>query len=108
MDLWTETTPGLKGVLFQPGCTSHEASQREWSDRKYGATCGQSSLERAESLLVSCQCRGHTPVAVLLQSGSVEHVETYGDCTSCSAGNLTGKMGRRPRHYYFYCQVLEI
>src|SRR3954467_5232139 len=22
MDLWTETTPGLKGVLFQPGCTS--------------------------------------------------------------------------------------
>ena len=22
MDLWAETTPCLKGVLFQPGCTS--------------------------------------------------------------------------------------
>src|SRR4030095_8648731 len=74
----------------------HEAADRERSDGKYRAACGQSALERAEPLLVSCQCRGHTPVAVVLQSGSVEHVETYGDFTPCSAGSLTGKMGTRP------------
>jgi hypothetical protein len=46
--------------------------------------------------LVSRQCRGHTPVAVVLQSGSVEHVEAYGYFTPRFAGSLTGKMGTRP------------
>jgi hypothetical protein len=36
----------------------------------------------------------HHPV--VLQSGAVEHVETYGYFTLCSAGSLTGKMGIRP------------
>jgi hypothetical protein len=27
----------------------------------------------------------------------MEHVETYGDFTSCAAGKLTGKMGTRPK-----------
>src|SRR2546426_878823 len=63
---------------------------------RYRAACGQSALERAESLLVSRECRGHPPVAVVLQSGSVEHVETYGAFTPCSAGSLTGKMGTCP------------
>jgi hypothetical protein len=45
---------------------------------------------------VSRQCRGHTPVAVVLQSGSVEHVETYGYFTPCFAGSLIGKMGAVP------------
>ena len=85
--------PESHGVCQAPG---HEASDRERSNRKYRAACGQSALERPESLLVSRQCRGHTPVAVVLQSGSVEHVETYGYFTPCSAGSLTGKMGTRP------------
>src|SRR3989442_7089947 len=52
--------------------------------------------ERAESILGSSQCRGHPPVAFVLQSGSVEDVETYGHFAPGSAGNLTGNMGIRP------------
>ena len=81
------------GVCPAPG---HEAADWEWGDRKYGEACDQSALERPESLLVSRQCRGHTPVTVVLQSGSVEHVEAYGYFTPCSAGSLTGKTGTRP------------
>src|SRR6266446_167823 len=73
-----------------------EAADRQWGDGKHRATRGQSALARAEYLLVSSQCRGHTPVAVVLQSGSVEPVETYGSFTPCSARNLTGNMGTRP------------
>src|SRR6516165_1122221 len=39
---------------------------------------------------------GYPAIALLLQGGSVEQVETYGDFTSCSAGSLTGKLGSRP------------
>jgi len=42
------------------------------------------------------QCRGDLAVAVLLQGGSLEPVETYGHFTSGSVGNITGKMGTRP------------
>jgi len=56
----------------------------------------QSTLERAEPLLVSSQCGGYPTTALLLQGGSVEYVETYGYFTPGSAGSLTGKMGMRP------------
>jgi hypothetical protein len=74
----------------------HEASDRQRGDGKHRATYGQFALERAAYFLVSRPCRGHTPVTVVLHSGSVEHVEMYGDFTPCSAGSLTGKMGTRP------------
>src|SRR5262249_33213621 len=83
-----------------PGvCQAHgsEASHWEWRDRKYGTARDQSALERAKSLLVSRQRRGHTSVAVLLQSGSVGDVETYGHFSQRSTGSLTGKWeGARP------------
>src|SRR5262249_34646976 len=74
-----------------------EAADWERSDRKHRAARRQSVLERAEPLLVPSQCRGSPAPALLLQGGSVEHVETYDDFAPGSAGNLTGKMGTRPR-----------
>src|SRR5262249_46868399 len=64
--------------------------------RKCRTPHGQFALERPKSLLVLRQCRGHPSVAIVLQSGSAEHVETYGDFTPGSAGSLIGKMGMRP------------
>src|SRR5262249_9102713 len=79
-------------------CSAHgpQAADWEWGHRKCRTTRGQFALERPQSLLVSRQCRGHSLVAVVLQSGSVEHVETYGYITPCFAGSLIGKMGTRP------------
>src|SRR5262249_59507947 len=79
-------------------CSAHgpQAADWEWGHRKCRTTRGQFALERPQSLLVSRQCRGHSLVAVVLQSGAVEHVETYGYITPCFAGSLIGKMGTRP------------
>src|SRR5262249_46386716 len=79
-------------------CSAHgpQAADWEWGHRKCRTTRGQFALERPESLLVSRQCRGHPLVAGVLQSGTVEHVETYGYITPCFAGSLIGKMGTRP------------
>ena len=86
--------PAPYGVGSAPG---PQAADWEWGNRKCRATRGQFALARPESLLGSRQCRGHPPVAVVLQSGSVEQVETYGYFTPCFARSLIGKMGTHPR-----------
>src|SRR5262249_42173333 len=72
--------------------TTGFSTKREWGNRKCRTPHGQVVLERSKSLLVSRQCRGHPSIAIVLQSGSVEHVEMYGDFTPGSAGSLIGKM----------------
>jgi len=68
-------------------------------DRKHGSAGSQSALKRGEHLLVSSQRRGDLAVAVLLQGGSLEPVETYGHFTLSSVGNLIVKMGTRPPNF---------
>ena len=85
--------PAPYGVGSAPG---PQAADWEWGNRKCRATRGQFALARPESLLGSRQCRGHPPVAVVRQSGSVEQVETYGYFTPCFARSLIGKMGTHP------------
>jgi hypothetical protein len=46
--------------------------------------------------LVSSQCRGDLAVAVLLQGGSLEPIETYGHFTLGSVGILSRKISLRP------------
>src|SRR5262249_1171842 len=96
-----------------------QASSRTWVNRiftdgsppprnpmesgKYCAPCRQPALERAEHLLVSCECRSHIVITLVLQGGAVEPVETYGHFAPNSARSLTGKMGTRPlRQSPFY------
>src|SRR5262249_17222170 len=56
----------------------------------------------SEHFLVSCQCRGYLALALVLQGGAVEPVETYGHFTPGSARSLTGKMGTRPYESYIH------
>src|SRR5712691_13071667 len=73
-----------------------EAADRERRHRKYRAPRRQLALERAKHFLVSCQCRGHLALALVLQGGAVDPLETYGHFTPGFARSLTGKMGTRP------------
>jgi len=61
-----------------------------------GGNSRQLALERAKHFLVSCQCRGHIALALVLQGGAVAPIETYGHFTPGFARSLTGKMGTRP------------
>jgi hypothetical protein len=72
------------------------AADGEWGHRTGRTPRGPWALERPAALLVSRPCRGHPPVAVVRQSGSVEPVAPSGYFTPCCAGRLIGKMGTRP------------
>src|SRR5262249_43349844 len=85
--------PKSHGVWRADGA---EASDWQWSDRKHGSSGGQSATQRGEHLLVSSQRRGDLAVALVLQGGALEPIETYGHFTLGSVGSLTGTMGTRP------------
>src|SRR5262249_39948152 len=88
--------PKSHGVWRADGA---EASDWQWSDRKHGSSGGQSATQRGEHLLVSSQRRGDLAVALVLQGGALEPLETYGHFTLGSVGSLTGTMGTSPRPY---------